>query len=152
MSTSRNNQPLRGGSKPVRDRLNKDREDVDSLIGYNLRGGTGVSVQHVRGAQTIGINYAMIGRRLPHGRIGTNVRRAFVKSTPASGSTVDVYLDTDGTGEEVTVTCTFYDDSGEGGSFADTIRPKLTDGTPFVVFLDGGTWRNETPLFKGSVS
>jgi hypothetical protein len=91
-----------------------------------------------------------LGRAIRFPRGG--IRRAFVKTTPSTGSTVDVYLDTDGTGDEVTVSCTFYDDSGEGGSFADTIRPNLTDGTPFIVYLDGDTWRNETPLLKGSAS
>jgi hypothetical protein len=109
-------------------------------------------VQNVGGrAHVLSLNLLALLRRIPHPRGGAADRRAFVKSEPVSGTSVEVYLDTDTTGEEVTVTCTLYDDSGEGGTFAAITRPRLTDGCSLWVQQDkAGVWRNKTPIFRAS--
>ena len=69
------------------------------------------------------------------GSIGGAVRVAYVKTTPEAVSTVDVYLDTDGTGTEVTVTCEIVD-----GSALNAATPRLTDGDSMIVVKIAGTW------------
>ena len=70
-----------------------------------------------------------------NGSIGGAVRVAYVKTTPGAVSTVAVYLDTDATGEEVTVTCSIVD-----GSALNAASPRLTDGDQMFVIKMNGTW------------
>ncbi len=73
------------------------------------------------------------------------VRRAFVKSTPGATTSVDVHLDVDGTGQEVTVECYIY-----GGGYLEDAHPTLVDGMPLYVQYDRATsaWKNVTPIYK----
>ena len=68
---------------------------------------------------------------------GTGIRKAYCKAAAGSGSTIACYLDTDGTGEEVTVTCTLIQASNLSSCF-----PTLADGTMMPVWKDGDTWRS----------
>lgn len=75
---------------------------------------------------------------------GSEVRRAFVKTTPTGATvTVDVYLDVDTIGDEVNVTCYIYGD----GYLLDAY-PTLVDGMPLYVQYDlaTSTWRNVTEI------
>jgi hypothetical protein len=78
----------------------------------------------------------------------TEFRRAFVKTQPTSGTTLTVYLDSySPPGAEVSVTCDIYDDAGTGGSFTDDTMPNPIIGCPLLVWKDGSSWRNLTPIF-----
>jgi len=138
------------GPKELRENLNRDKERLDSTTNFNFRGDEFIVINRVgERAVTVGLNLLALLRRLGRkGGGGGGVRRAYVKTTPTSGTTVAVYLDTDSTGSEVNVTCDIYDDSGTGGAFSDDTMPNLVDGTPFVVWNDRGTWRNATPIFS----
>ncbi len=85
------------------------------------------------------------GGAVRHG--GGRARRAFVKTTPGATTSVDVYLDTDATGTEVTVSCYIY-----GGGNLEDAFPTLVDGMPLWVQNDAGTWRNKTPIYKIGVN
>ncbi len=66
----------------------------------------------------------------------TQVRKAYVKTTPAAVETVDCYLDTDATGIEVTVNCSVI-----GGTALNSAVPRLADGEIiFVVRLANDWW------------
>ncbi len=137
------------GPRTLRDRFNKSRSDLDSVLNHNLLGGGIAQVKRFTQGQSVTISRAALLRLISHSSGGgTGVRVAYVKTTPSSGNTVDVFLDTDDSANEETVTCTIYDDSGSGGTFADEVRPKLVDGTLFLVANIGGVWRNVTTLFS----
>lgn len=74
-------------------------------------------------------------RGIPSG--GTGIRKAYCKTAAGTGATIACYLDTDGTGEEVTVTCTLIQASNLSSCF-----PTLADGTMMPVWKDGDTWRS----------
>ena len=68
---------------------------------------------------------------------GGAVRNAFVKTTPAAVETVVCWLsDTDGTGDEITVSCSVI-----GGTALNAAYPRLADGELIAVFNDGTNWR-----------
>jgi hypothetical protein len=69
-------------------------------------------------------------------RISNLIRLAYCKAGAGSGSTIVCYLDTDGTGKEITVYCTIC-----GGSALNSAFPRLSDGTPIPVWNHNGTWR-----------
>ena len=59
------------------------------------------------------------------------VHIAYVKTAPGAATTVTCYLDTDGTGEEITVNCCIC-----GGSALNSAIGRLEDGKPlFVVYI-----------------
>ena len=60
---------------------------------------------------------------------------AYVKTTPTTGTTVTCYLDTNDTGEEVTVQCHIVDTAN-----LEDATPTLTDNVPLLVVKIGGTW------------
>ena len=66
---------------------------------------------------------------------GSATRKAFVKTTPGAVETVACYLDTDATGEEVTVTCSVI-----GGAALNSAVPRLADGEAIFVTDIAGTW------------
>lgn len=79
-------------------------------------------------------------RRRRHGGgrgTGTQLHKAYAKAAAGSGNTIVCYLDTDGTGEEITVTISIA-----GGSDLNSALPRLLDGTLLTVWKDGDTWRN----------
>lgn len=59
------------------------------------------------------------------------VRKAFCKEDAGEGNTIAAYLDTDETGQEVTVTCTIAN-----GSDLNEAVPVLTDGLEIPVHRD----------------
>ena len=65
----------------------------------------------------------------------STIRKAFVKTTPGAVTTVDVFLDTDTTGSEVTVTCSVL-----GGTELNSAIPRLIDGSLIFVSKISGTW------------
>jgi hypothetical protein len=147
MSNSDDRRLFTQGPRVVRDRLNRLREDANSLLNYNLRGSEFIKVQHVSGrAQTISLNLKALLRRLgKRGGGGNGIRRAYVKTVPSSGNTLAAYLDTDETGKEITVQCDIYSYSGTG-TFASDVRPTMIDGRMLKVYKKDGAWRNATDI------
>jgi hypothetical protein len=72
-----------------------------------------------------------------NGSIGGATRVAYVKTTP-TGTTVDVYLDTDATGEEANVACSVIPNSG--ATNLDAATPTLTNGDQIFVVKMNGIW------------
>jgi hypothetical protein len=65
------------------------------------------------------------------------IRKAYAKTDAGGGSTITCYLDTDGTGQEITVYCEIC-----GGSALNEAIPRLEDGDRIAVWNDAGTWRS----------
>lgn len=139
------------GRKDLREAFNRDKEQLEGVTNFNLRGDQFITVQNVGGrAHVISLNLLALLRRIPHrGGGGGGPRLAFSTGVPGSGTTLAVYLDTDNEGSTVNVTCSIYDDNGAGATFADDTAPNPVDGCPLWVQQDvTGTWRNVTPIFK----
>jgi hypothetical protein len=62
--------------------------------------------------------------------------RAFCKTAAGTGTSIQAFLDTDLTGEEITVYCDI-----DNGSHLNEAFPLLKIGSPLVVFLLDGVWR-----------
>ena len=75
---------------------------------------------------------------------GTLVKKAYCKDAAGAGTTIDAYLDTDGTGTEVTVNCSVV-----GGSALNAAIPRLADGTLILVTKISGSWYCNT-VFQAS--
>ena len=71
----------------------------------------------------------------PAGEAGTSIRIAYVKTTPGADTTVDCYLDTDVTGEEIEVTCSIA-----GLGVLNAALPRISDGDLIFVANISGTW------------
>ena len=85
----------------------------------------------------IGLDIARLLSYLPQYRAtGATVRKAYAKAAASTGTTTVCYLDTDGTGEEITVNVEI-----SGGSNLNAASPLLADGDMIAVWNDGGTWR-----------
>ncbi len=71
-------------------------------------------------------------------------RKAYVRITPGETETVECYLDTDDTGEEITVTCEITG----GGAKLNEVMPRLTNGRMFYVTYDSDDelWRPFFPF------
>jgi len=65
------------------------------------------------------------------------IRIAYCKENAPADATIDCYLDTDATGEEVTVTCHI----AQGGTALNAAAPRLADGDIIMVMNVEGTWR-----------
>lgn len=78
-------------------------------------------------------------RRRRHGRGGggTRHRKAYAKAAAGAGNTIVCYLDTDETGDEITVTISIV-----AGSNLNSALPRLENGTLLTVWNDAGTWRS----------
>ncbi len=72
-------------------------------------------------------------------------RKAYAKAAAGAGSTIVCYLDTDGTGEEITVNVEIV-----GGSALNAAFPRLENGTLLTVWDDNGTWRNAGNPFQAT--
>ncbi len=70
-------------------------------------------------------------RRTGQGLTGTQIHRAYCKTDATANSIITCYLDTDGTGEEITVYCKIA-----GGSNLDGCDPHLVDGLEIPVWQD----------------
>jgi len=66
-------------------------------------------------------------------------RAAYCKDPAGAATTIQAYLDTDGTGEEVTVNCSI----AGGGNLNDAI-PRLTNGLLIIVDKIGDSWYCKT--------
>ena len=66
----------------------------------------------------------------------SGIRWAFVDGAVETDTTQACFLDTDTTGDAITVTCTIC-----GGSDLSDAIPRLSDGIRIPVVLDGATWR-----------
>jgi hypothetical protein len=75
------------------------------------------------------------GDLVVNGSIGGAIRVAYVDGAPGAALTVAAFLDTDTTGEPITVTCSIVD-----GVTLNTATPRLGDGDPIYVIKIGGTW------------
>ena len=84
------------------------------------------------------------GKAVRHSAGGV-IRKAYAKAAAGSGNTIVCYLDTDATGEEITVNCEIV-----GGSNLNAALPRLEDGTLLAVWDDAGTWRNAGNPFQAS--
>lgn len=79
----------------------------------------------------------VISRRRTSG--GGVIRNAYCKVAASTGATIVCYLDTDATGDEITVTCTLIGTTNLNECF-----PTLSDGTMMPVWYDnaGEVWRS----------
>jgi len=68
--------------------------------------------------------------------IGGAVRVAYCSADAPHSTTMNVYLDTDGTGESVS--CNFM--INDNGSYLDEATPRLYDGDEIIVMKIGGSW------------
>jgi len=137
------------GPKRLRDRLNRQRADIDTLLNWNLKGQNPIQVRRTQAGVVISISREGLQRLIAHG--GTSggslqVRKAYVKTTPGAVSTVACYLDTDNSSTEITVTCRM-----EGGTALNAAIPSLADGDWFWVVNDSGTWRSVETFFAYEV-
>jgi len=67
-----------------------------------------------------------------------DIRIAFCKTDAPAAATIQCYLDTDHSGQEVTVHCTI----SKGGTQLSECAPLLEDGDPIHVYLSAsGQWR-----------
>lgn len=80
----------------------------------------------------------------------SGIRKAFVKTTPTTTTTVDCYLNTDATGKEVTVTCEITG----GGTKLNEANPRLVDGCMFYVVYDSvdKLWRSLFPFQRINIA
>ncbi|HOK95554.1 MAG TPA: hypothetical protein PK052_04905 [Anaerohalosphaeraceae bacterium] len=71
------------------------------------------------------------------GASGSGLHIAFAKTDAGAANSIDCYLDTNGTGPVVTVTCPIC-----GGSALNLAFPRLAIGDPITVWHDGTIWRS----------
>jgi len=76
-------------------------------------------------------------------RFPTVIHKAYCKTDAGAATTIVCYLDTDGTGKEITVTCTI---AGSGN--LNQAEPHLTDGLEIEVWNDNGTWKPVGQIFQ----
>jgi len=67
----------------------------------------------------------------------TTIRKAYAKADAGTGKTITCYLDTDATGDEITVNV----EIANGGANLNASSPLLEDGDMIHVIKDGVTWR-----------
>jgi len=67
---------------------------------------------------------------------GAVTHKAYAKAAAGAGTTIVCYLDTDATGEEITVNCEIA-----GGSALNAASPLLAAHDMICVWNDDGTWR-----------
>lgn len=70
------------------------------------------------------------------GEAGTPIRNAFCKNDAGGGKYIQVYLDTNLTGEQVNVECTLI-----GATDLSQCFPTLTEGVRIPVWFDSTHWR-----------
>ncbi len=73
-------------------------------------------------------------------------RVAYCKNAAGAAVTITCYLDTDGTGTEITVSCSI----SQGGTKLNEAIPRLADGDWLMVTKVGATWRCST-IFSPSI-
>jgi len=81
-------------------------------------------------------NPRWVGVPFKQGAHGSGLRRAFCKTASGAGTTLTCYLDTDGTGTEITVNF----DIAQGGANLNAAVPRLADGDGISVYKCGASW------------
>jgi len=80
-------------------------------------------------------NKRWVGVPFRQGAHGAGLRNAYCKNDAGAGSTIVCYLDTDGTGTEITVNCSI-----SNGSNLNTASRRLADGDRLAVYKVGDNW------------
>lgn len=124
------------GPKRIRDHLNRVRQDLDSMMNFNLRGDGIIEVRHIAQGQTLRLNLNKLRQRLGN-RPLSGIRKAYAAAAAGASGSIDCYLDTDGAGDTVSVSCEVA-----GGTNLNAALPRLADGTMITVWKDGDTWRS----------
>ncbi len=133
--------PFTKGKPETVAKMNEIIEAINNLM--RMTGDGFVNVQHsINGRTMLSLSMNELKARMMNFG-GDDVCRAFVKTTPAATTSVDVYLYADDSDTEVTVSCYIY-----GGGNLEDAFPTLVDGMPLWVYNDGGTWRNVTSIYK----
>ena len=122
-------------------KINEIVDAVNSLL--HMTGDGFVNVQRSPTGTTLSLSMNELKTRFMNFGGGTQLRRAFVKTTPGATTTLVCFLDIDTTGQEVNVECTIY----EGGNLDDAF-PSFTDGDPLWVAFNAidGEWQNVTRI------
>ena len=68
---------------------------------------------------------------------GSGLRKAYCTEAAPADATIAAELDSDGSGDAITVTCPIV-----GGSALNAAIPRLANNSLFMVWNDGGTWRS----------
>tara|TARA_Y100000310_G_C20662497_1_gene805546 strand:+ start:1160 stop:1843 length:684 start_codon:yes stop_codon:yes gene_type:complete len=137
-----NNIPLLTSS-PSPSAMHKLNESIKAVNRLNNLVGDGIiKVNKTTAGVSLALDIGQVAARMPK-IFGTSaqVRKAFCKNAAGAATTIDCYLDTDGTGEEVTVSFNIA-----GGGNCDKAIPRMADGTPIFVRDVGGTWECVTTL------
>lgn len=91
------------------------------------------------GPETMQVGYGTFHRKkgvVSSGGGGTPIRNAFCKNDAGGGKYIQVYLDTNLTGEQVYVECTLI-----GATNLSQCFPTLTEGVRIPVWFDSTHWR-----------
>ena len=88
----------------------------------------------------------IFGDLITNGSLGGAIRLAYCKNDAGAATTIICFLDTDGTGEEVTVKCLT---GGGGSSLLNASVPRLSDGDPMLVIKHNDIWY-ATTIFEDS--
>lgn len=112
---------------------------VDAVNQLNHMTGDGlVTVKRTPGGLVLGANIPAIQEKIPQlSGIGGGslVRKAYMKANATGGTTDTCFLDTDATGDEITVNFSIV-----GGSDLDEALANLVDGSLIFVVNISGTW------------
>lgn len=123
-----------GGSKSARDKLNRLRSDTTAV--GNIRGDNLIHVVSNQSGYSFTFDVQKLISMLPTASLGASgLRLAYCKTAAGTGSTIVCYLDTDTTGQEITVNCILFESSN-----LNTCKPTLTDGQAIPVFQVGANW------------
>lgn len=117
---------------------------IKNLLAMN--GDTFIRVNNTPAGTTFRLNFNAVKERMLTAiekSSGSNLRRAFVKTTPGATTTLECFLDIDATGTEVNVECTVY-----GGGNLDEAHPTFIDGDPLWVAFNviANEWQNVTRI------
>lgn len=109
---------------------------LDRMTGDGL-----VNVSRTPAGVALTLNMAAVQARIPQ-NITSDIRKAYMIGNAGAGTTADCHLDTDGTGETVTVNFSI----ANGSSLNDAV-PRLKDGNLiFVENFDGDWYCTGLPL------
>ncbi len=134
---------ITGKPETVR-KLNALVDAVKSL--QNLNGDIFIRAANTPAGTTVRLNFAAILERIMKNRGGgSQIRIAYCKTDAPDANTIEVYLDTDETGEQVTAEC--FISNGSSLLYA---APFLKDGQPVFVSNINGTWYIVGVPFSGA--
>ncbi len=139
--------PFTKGNPETRRMMNELVHAINNAL--RMTGDGFINVQRSPTGTTLSLSMNELKARFMNFGGGNEVHRAFVKTTPGATTSVDVYLDTDASDTEVTVSCYIY-----GGGNLEDAYPTLVDGMPLYVQYDSATsaWKNVTRIDKIGVN